>query len=57
MSEIAPPERKLLMEVEAILQFLIKSEAANDQNADVIVPALAKSAKQKLHLVISTLPD
>jgi len=45
-----------LLEVEAILQFIIKSQAANDENADVIVPALAQSAKDKLADAILKLP-
>lgn len=49
--------REMLLEVEAILQFLIKSQAANDENADVVVPALANSAKEKLSNAIARLPQ
>lgn len=49
--------REILLEVEALLQFLIKSQAANDENADVVVPALAESARLKLSKVIEKLPQ
>jgi hypothetical protein len=49
--------RNKLLEVEALLQFLIKSNAANDENADVVVPALAQSAKEKLSEAIAQLPQ
>lgn len=57
MSESSAPARERLLEAEALLQFLIKSQAANDENADVVVPALAKSIKAKIQEAMSTLPQ
>lgn len=39
----ADKARETLLEVEAIAQYLKSSDAANDENADVIVPALAET--------------
>lgn len=57
MPETSTTARDKLLEVEAILQHLIKTQAASDENADVIVPALAESAKRRLQDAISKLPQ
>lgn len=57
MSEKPATAREVLLEAEAILQFLIKSTASKDENADVVVPALAESAKSKVTDALSRLPQ
>lgn len=53
----ASQARQALLEAEAILYYLIKSKAANDENADVIVESLASSAKKKIASAIEKLPQ
>lgn len=48
--------REVLLEAEAILHYLIASKAANDENADVVVEALAATAKKKIATAIEKLP-
>ena len=57
MPEKPATAREDLLRVEAILRFLMKPDAMNDENADVIVHSLAKSAKEKLSDAISKLPQ
>ncbi len=49
--------RNSLLEAEAILAFLQKSKAANDENAEVIVDSLAKTARAKILDALETLPE
>lgn len=53
----APVPREILLEVEAMLAFIITSKAANDPNAEVIVSDLVTVAKNKLGLAIEQMDE
>lgn len=44
----AQQARETLLEAEAIAQYLKTSDAANDENADVLVPALAETILSRI---------
>lgn len=48
---------ELLLEAEALLHFLISSNAANDPDSEVVVESLAASAKLKISEALQTLPE